>query len=150
MILERLSVKNVASSAVGRCTVASVLPVQPVPTPVPATVENDSAIESLRKEFQGLKNDVARLFSASVAASESVPQQVAQKRNQEAKGNTYAGERRELPNALIVLMSFAIGVGKTVISSECQNPENLRKVNMRLLKMNIQRETSQGLSRGTT
>lgn len=86
MILERLSVKNVGSLAPRRnaeCVTASITPAQPVSAP-------DPAIKSLKKEFQGLKNNVARLFSASVAASEGAPQPVAQTHNQKADGNSYA------------------------------------------------------------
>lgn len=68
LILEIHSAKAGVSSAMvkrAECATASV-------APEAATSEDDPSIESFRKEFQGLKSDVAHLFPASVAASEAL------------------------------------------------------------------------------
>lgn len=135
MILERPNVQKVASLAISKraeCATASVVPVLPEPAPV----LQDTAIESLRKEFQGLKTDVARLLSASVTASASVAQQVDQNPSQKATGNSYARVKERAPKPLYRADVFCYRCGEDGhFQRECPNPENLRKVNKRLLKM---------------
>lgn len=139
MILERPIVKKGASLAIGRraeCATASVVHVLPEPAPVPDVAEKDPAIESLRKEFQGLKTDVARLLSASVNASASVAQQVDQNPSQKATGNSYARVKERAPKSQYRADVFCYRCGEDGhFQRECQNAENLRKVNKRLLKI---------------
>ncbi|KAA0709142.1 Paraneoplastic antigen [Triplophysa tibetana] len=120
MILERPSVKKVL----------------PEPALVPEVAEKDPAIESLRKEFQGLKTDVARLLSASVTASTSVAQQVDQNHSQKVTGNSYARVKERAPKPQYRADVFCYRCGEDGhFQRECQNAENLRKVNKRLLKV---------------
>ncbi|KAK9533327.1 hypothetical protein VZT92_008451 [Zoarces viviparus] len=137
MLLERSSVKTVAVGSRVECSTASVVPVQPAsgPPPVSVTPDSDPAIESLRKDLQGLKNDVARLLSASVAASESATQHVAQSHHQKPSGNAYAHGKERSPKPQYRADVFCYRCGEDGhFQRESENPENLRKVNQRLLK----------------
>lgn len=117
------------------CATASVVPRQAESAPpVPGVVDNDPAIESLREELQGLKNDIARLLSASVATSGSPPQHVAQNHTQKATVK-YAGGKERAPRPQYGADVFCYKCGEDGhFQRECENTENLRKVNKRLLK----------------
>lgn len=138
LVFERERVNEVVSASVinyAGCATASVAPKQSeFTTPAPAAVEGDPAIESLKNELQGLKNDVARLLSASVATSESLPQHVIQNCTQKAAVK-YAGGKERTSRSQYRADVFCYKCGEDGhFQRECENQENLKKVNKRLLK----------------
>lgn len=138
MFFEKERVKKVVSSSAincAGCATASVASKQSEFTPpAPVAVESDSAIASLKNELQGLKNDIARLLSASVATSECPPQHVIQNCTQKAAVK-YAGGKERMSSSQYCADVFSYKYGEDGhFQRECKNQENLRKVNKRLLK----------------
>ena len=132
MILERQTVRNATPiSRVKRaeCGSVSIASGQPVPVNEAAVSENNSEIENLKREFQSLKSEVTRLLSVSVAASDNSNYE------QQKPANPSAHNKDRMTNRRSRAEVFCYRCGEDGhFQRECPNPENLRKVNQRLLR----------------
>ncbi|XP_062381732.1 paraneoplastic antigen Ma1-like [Sardina pilchardus] len=139
MILERPAAPLVAASAmVGPVEYATVSAVSPwrEPSPVSVATEKGPSIESLTKEVEELKTEVTRLLSFAVSSPSVAAQTPPQSFSQKSEGRSFTrahGERQDKPYRADV---FCYRCGEDGhFQRECQNSENLKKVNQRLIKL---------------
>ncbi|XP_060788772.1 paraneoplastic antigen Ma1-like [Neoarius graeffei] len=137
--LDRPPVGHVAVSAM-------VAPVQYSTSPavfsdynsVPVTVPS---VERLSKEVQDLKNEVTRLLSLSVALPSEATVTPSQRGSQRVEGRPANTYRARQDRADV----FCYKCGEDGhFQRECQNAENLRKVNQRLIKLRWPKGNSPG------
>lgn len=144
MILERPAPTHASASVMAapvECVSVSAVPPWREPSPRTASMEKGPSVERLTKEVEELRTEVTRLLSFAVSSTAAAPPRFS--RNSEGKPFTKArAERQEKPYQAEV---FCYKCGEDGhFQRECQNPENLRKVNQRLIRMKRQSGNSSG------
>ncbi|XP_063050058.1 paraneoplastic antigen Ma1-like [Engraulis encrasicolus] len=131
LIFERPTASHVTLSAMVAPVEHSTSPAAfSCPSPVPT--ETTPSVESLTIEVQHLKSEMTRLLSFSVSSPSATPPIVSQRPSQRVEGRPANAQRVRQDTADV----FCYKCGEDGhFQRQCQNAENLRKVNQRLIKL---------------
>lgn len=148
MILERPAPIRVSASAVAapvECVTVSAVSPWHEPTPGTASKEKGPSVESLTKEVEELRTEVTRLLSFAVSSTTAAAQTAPTRFSRNPEGKPFSKARTERQERPYQADVFCYKCGEDGhFQRECQNSENLRKVNQRLIKMKRQSGNSSG------